>query len=254
MNARQTWRAAATALLTVGTAVVVAGPARAAAPLDSQPPTITFGVWRYTAGTVLSDATSAARVPVTITWKQHDPDGIVEQQGYFDDSQGFHDEYSNYPQPGDPPYGSMQTSMPANGSATFSMFSIDCQDNTGQDATTRRSTLVQQAAFGRSGGWRSRADSRSSGGSALVSTAAGASASVRFTGTSFALVTRTGPGGGRARVLVDGHQVTTIDTASATRTDRVLGFQRQFAARGPHTIKVVAVSAAPVTVDAAVSN
>jgi hypothetical protein len=59
---------------------------------------------------------------------------------------------------------------------------------------------------------------------------------------------------GRARVLVDGHLVTTIDTASATRTDRMLGFQWQFATRGLHTIEVVAVSAAPVTVDAAVSN
>jgi hypothetical protein len=251
MRTRRPVRTAAVAVIIAAGAVLAsAGPANA----DTSPPTVTYGVWRYTVGTVLSSAASSARVPVTVTWGQYDPDGICEQQGYFDDSQGFHDEYSNSPQPGDPPYGSMQTSMPANGSATYSMFSIDCQNNTGQDAVTRRSTLVQQAAFGHTGGWRSRVDSRSSGGSALVSTAAGASASVRFTGTSFALVTQTGPGGGRARVLVDGHQVTTIDTASATRTDRVLGFQRQFAARGPHTIKVVAVSAAPVTVDAAVSN
>jgi hypothetical protein len=237
-------------ILTIGTVLGTAGPASA----DSSPPTVTYGVWRYTVGTVLSTATSAARVPVTVTWSQYDPDGICEQQGYFDDSQGFHDEYSNYPAPGDPPYGSFPTSMPANGSADYSMFSIDCQNNTGQDVVTRHSTLVQQAAFGRSGGWRSRSDSRFSGGSALISTAAGAAASVRFTGTAFALVTQNGPGRGRARVYVDGHQVTTIDTGSATATYRVLGFQRQFAANGPHTIKVVAVGAAPVTVDAAVSN
>lgn len=247
---RRTAVATAAVILAAGTVLASAGPASA----DTSPPTVTYGVWRYTVGTVISTATSAARVPVTVTWSQYDPDGICEQQGSFDDSQGFHDEYSNYPSPGDPPYGSFQTSMPANGSATYSMFSIDCQNNTGQDAVTRRSTLLQQAAFARAGGWRSRADSRSSGGSALVSTAAGASASVRFTGTAFALVTQTGPGRGRARVFVDGHQVTTIDTASATSTYRVLGFQRQFAASGPHTIKVVAVSAAPVTVDAAVSN
>src|SRR5690348_1260582 len=124
MNARQTWRAAATAMLALGTAVVVAGPARAAAPLDSRPPTITFGVWKYTVGTALSTATSAARVPITITWKQQDSDGIVEQQGYYDDSQGFHDEYSNYPSPGDPPYQSFSTSMPAGGSGTFTLQSI----------------------------------------------------------------------------------------------------------------------------------
>src|SRR3954447_11375771 len=111
-------RAAVVAVAVViagGTVLGAAGPASA----DTSPPTVTFGVWRYTTGTVLSTATSAARVPVTVTWSQHDPDGICEQQGYFDDSQGFHDEYSNYPEPGDPPYGSMQTSMPANGSATF---------------------------------------------------------------------------------------------------------------------------------------
>jgi hypothetical protein len=254
MNARQTWRAAATALLTVGTAVVVAGPARAAAPLDSQPPTITFGVWRYTAGTVLSDATSAARVPVTITWKQHDPDGIVEQQGYFDDSQGFHDEYSNYPSPGDPPYESFSTTMPANGSATFNLQSIDGNDDVGFDSSSRHSALAQQGTFSRSGAWSSRSDGRFSGGSAIVSSRAGDSATVRFTGSSFALVTRTGPSAGRARIYVDGTQVATIDTHSATTAFRVLSFQRQWASSRAHTVRVVAVSGAPVTLDAAVSN
>jgi hypothetical protein len=254
MNARQKLRAAATAVLAVGTAVVVAGPAPAASARDSQPPTITFGVWRYTVGTALSGATSAARVPITITWKQHDSDDIVEQQGYYDDSQGFHDEYSNYPSPGDPPYQSFSTTMPANGSATFNLQSIDGADNVGSDTSSHHSTLVQQGSFTRSGAWASRSDGRFSGGSAIVSTRAGDSATVRFTGSSFALVTRTGPSAGRARIYVDGNQVATIDTSSATTTFRVLSFQRQWAARGTHTVRVVAVSAAAVTLDAAVSN
>lgn len=254
MDVRRGWRAAATAVLAVGTAVLVAGPARAAAPMDSRPPTITFGVWRYTVGTVLSDATTAARVPVTITWKQHDSDGIVEQQGYYDDSQGFHDEYSNYPSPGDPPYESFTTTMPANGSATFNLQSIDGADNVGSDTSSRRSTLTQQGTFARSGAWGSRADGRFSGGSAIVSARAGDSATVRFTGSSFALVTRTGPSAGRARIYVDGTQVATIDTHSAATAFRVLGFQRQWASRGAHTVRVVAVSGAAVTLDGAVSN
>jgi hypothetical protein len=250
MDVRHRWRAAATAILSVGAAVVVAGPARA----DDQPPSVTFGVWRYTVGTALSDATPAARVPITITWRQSDSDGIVEQQGYFDDSQGFHDEYSNYPQPGDPPYGSFPTTMPANGSATFNLQSIDGADNVGSANSSHRSRLVQQGTFTRSGAWRSGTDSRFSGGYAIISTHAGDSAAVRFTGSSFALVTRTGPSAGRARIYLDGTQVATIDTRSATTTFRVLSFQRQWASPGTHTVRVVAVSTAPVTLDAAVSN
>ena len=254
MDVRRTWRAAAMAVLAVGTAVVVAGPARAVTPTDDGPPTITFGVWRYTVGTVLSDATSAARVPITITWSQHDSDGIVEQQGYFDDSQGFHDEYSNYPEPGDPPYESFTTTMPANGSATFRLQSIDGQDNVAFDSSSRGSTLAQQGTFSRSGAWRSRADGRFSGGYAIVSSRAGDSATVWFTGSSFALVTRTGPSAGRARIFVGGNQVAPIDTRSATTAFRVLSFQRQWASSGTHTVRVVAVSGAPVALDAAVSN
>ncbi len=59
--------------------------------------------------------------------------------------------------------------------------------------------------------WSEVTQGSASGGSYVVSDTQGASASLRFTGTGASLVTLRGPGMGKARLLVDGSPVGTVD-------------------------------------------
>ena len=65
-------------------------------------------------------------------------------------------------------------------------------------------------------------------------------ARVRFTGRSVALVARTGPGAGRARVFLDGKRVATVDLERPTATSRELVWVRNLGRVKPRTIAVTA--------------
>ena len=72
-----------------------------------------------------------------------------------------------------------------------------------------------------------------------------------FTGRGVAWVSRTGPGGGRARVFVDGRPAGTVSLYSPTTTRRAVVFARSWRRDGPHSVAVHPLGATPgATVDA----
>jgi hypothetical protein len=68
----------------------------------------------------------------------------------------------------------------------------------------------------------------------------GSRARIRFTGRSVALVARTGPGAGRARVFLDGKRVAIVDLERPTATGRELVWARNLGRVKPRTIAVTA--------------
>jgi hypothetical protein len=63
-------------------------------------------------------------------------------------------------------------------------------------------------------------------------------ARIRFSGRSVALVARTGPGAGRAKVFLDGKRVAVVDLERSTATDRELVWARNLGRVKPRTIAV----------------
>ncbi len=89
------------------------------------------------------------------------------------------------------------------------------------------------------GTWHTVAVTDASGGSVAYSTARGASASFRFTGTSVSWVAARGPGRGLAAVYVDGTYRATISLASTTYRARQVVYAASWSASGVHTLRIV---------------
>jgi GH25 family lysozyme M1 (1,4-beta-N-acetylmuramidase) len=85
--------------------------------------------------------------------------------------------------------------------------------------------------------WRSERAVEASGGSFILSDRAGASVSMRFVGRGVHWLTVTGPNRGRARVLIDGKVVRTVDLYSPVRTFGVV--QRvEGLSPGSHVVRI----------------
>ena len=78
-----------------------------------------------------------------------------------------------------------------------------------------------------------------SGGSLAYSTAAGASATFRFTGYSIGLVAYRGPNRGSAAIYVDGVRTATISLHATTYASRQIVYATHWATNGTHTIRIV---------------
>jgi hypothetical protein len=76
------------------------------------------------------------------------------------------------------------------------------------------------------------------------STARGATASLTFTGRTIAWYGPTGPTRGRARVLIDGRAVATVDLRASTFHPKELVYSKRFATTGRHTITIVVLATA----------
>jgi hypothetical protein len=109
-------------------------------------------------------------------------------------------------------------------------------------------------------GWAGRQVAGADGGSVRASAVAGSKVRLRFTGTSVAWETATGPDQGIARIMVDGLTVATLDEYSPVATSKVV---RSFTGlgAGQHQLQVVvlgqhraASTGSEVVVDAFVSG
>jgi hypothetical protein len=76
------------------------------------------------------------------------------------------------------------------------------------------------------------------GGAAMRSTAAGANASLTFSGRSFAWVARTGPDRGKAAIYVNGVLVQTVDLYSPTVRSRRVVFAEHWETSGNRTVSI----------------
>lgn len=135
--------------------------------------------------------------------------------------------------------------LAAGNSFRFRVRTTDAANNTGAWANgpTTKAVLTQQTAgaVSFSGAWSSQSLANASGGSVRHSSAAGARATLSFTGRSVAWVTTVGPNRGAARVYIDGVLAETVDLYAPATAYRQVVFARSWASAGSHTIRVEVV-------------
>jgi beta-N-acetylhexosaminidase len=119
------------------------------------------------------------------------------------------------------------------------------------DGAGNTSSLIEGAAFEPAlaqqtstaityhGTWTPVANAYASGGSLRYSTAAGASATYTFTGTSVSWVAYRGANRGKAAVYVDGAYEATIDLYSSVYWARQIVYAASWPTSGTHTLKIV---------------
>jgi hypothetical protein len=207
------------------------------APADTTPPVV-----KAPTVTIVDSATlGTAKVPLSLAWSASDPgSGVCRvhvQRRY-----------------GKNPYvplalqlatsrAAVAAASPASRAYTFEAAATDCSDNTSAfvvSAPVRLSVYQNSsAAIKYRGGWSGGRAPNAFGGSVRRSSAAGASATLHFTGREVAWVASLAPGYGSARVLIDGHAAGTIHMRAATAIQRRVVFTRRWATSGAHTIKIV---------------
>jgi hypothetical protein len=112
--------------------------------------------------------------------------------------------------------------------------------------STMQPFLTQEtsAAVTYGGAWTSVGAADASGGGLTYATAAGASATFSFTGSSVAWASYFGPNRGSASVYVDGVFQATVSLYSPTYVAKRIVYAYTWGANGAHTIKVVVVGTA----------
>jgi hypothetical protein len=122
----------------------------------------------------------------------------------------------------------------------FRVRSTDAAGNANQwtsgQAFILRELQEQAPAIAYAGKWSTKRKSHALGGAMRVSSTAGATATLTFTGRGIALVVRTGPMAGKAEVYIDG-QATIIDLYAPVKGWRQIAFGAELAS-GQHTIQV----------------
>ena len=134
--------------------------------------------------------------------------------------------------------------LPAKG-ARYRVTPIDGDGNVGTPTTSRtlRADLTQQTYAGitYTKSWRTARADDYSGGSVRYARSKGASSRFLVTGRGVGFVTTVGPNRGKAKILINGSLVQTIDLKSSSTHERVLAWQQTWATSATRTIKVVVV-------------
>ena len=122
----------------------------------------------------------------------------------------------------------------------FRVRAIDAAGNHSvwKSAPIVRSRLIQSGHVRLTGHWRTRAKSAASGGTSRSTASKDARATFRFRGRSIAIVAATGPGRGKARIIIDGRRVAVVDLRRGRHSQRHLVWARAWSTSGRHTLRV----------------
>jgi GH25 family lysozyme M1 (1,4-beta-N-acetylmuramidase) len=204
---------------------------------DGIPPTVTAPTTGLYTGKTLGSTT----VPVRVRWSATDPSGIAREALQRSIAGGTWTNVSL----------STATTTTSNQLLTVGKFTRQRSRATDRIANTSnwsqgpsvRATITQQTSTGVtwSGSWHTVKTTKASGGSLRYSTAAGASATFRFSGSSVAWVAARGTSRGSARVYVDGVYAGLFSLRASTSAYRSIVFARNWSAVGTHTLKIVVV-------------
>lgn len=204
---------------------------------DSTPPTIT----RAPNVAMVAGTTIGTFIPVTLSWAGHDDlAGVCRYSVQEAINSGA---FANAVPPF-PTATSMARALKPNFTYHFKAFDTDCSDNVGSTVTgpSDRIGIFQNSSpsIAYAGRWtRGARVSGASGGSVNLTTQAGASATLHFTGRQVAWVGSRSATRGRASVYIDGHLVRTIDLHSTATYRRQIVFVRTFSSSAAHTIRIV---------------
>ncbi|MFI5292402.1 MAG: hypothetical protein ACHQ02_06015, partial [Candidatus Limnocylindrales bacterium] len=103
-------------------------------------------------------------------------------------------------------------------------------------ATHRYSEMSSKIAY--RGTWRTAGSSRYAGNAAMYDTKAGATATFRFSGSKVVWYGPVGPTRGKAKVLVDGTYLKTVDLFAHSFTARTAVFSKTWPSAGAHTLTI----------------
>jgi hypothetical protein len=238
------------AMLALGVGALNAQPVLAA---DITRPTTTRPAWHPggVAGRVVDkqisqQADGSALVPVLTDWTSRDNtggSGVCSQQMQLNGGLNWFDTTINVT--GANGYaGSFMYWVPDVGDPwTARARAVDCAGNTGLWATspTVHFVTAQETAAVYTGSWYQSCSSDSWKGCRLDSQAVGDSARFTFTGRNFVWVSTTRPGGGSAKVYVNGTYIKTVSTYAGAFAPRMMVFFRHWSSVGTHTFKIVSL-------------
>ncbi|MFC4064578.1 peptidoglycan recognition protein family protein [Actinoplanes subglobosus] len=188
------------------------------APEFSEPPLV-----------ALREGTVGVSVPVRVGWTATDTSGLksVRVRGAASENlSGGTRQYAGTARLGDP--------------ATWAVTATDRAGNVASAAVTRTPVLLTEAEATRTGTWRAMRDQGLLGGEALAASAAGASLTWTFTGSSAAVVAGRTAASGRVRIYVDEEFQGIVDLRSADAGNGRAVWARSWRTSGTHTVRVQA--------------
>lgn len=207
---------------------------------DGIPPTVGPPLVRVAGSGTLSGST----VPVQVIWSATDPGGISSSALQRNVNR------AGWRAVRMPRATSIATSdgIASGATAVYRVRASDRNANTSAwtFGPSARALLVQQSSRGvaYAGTWRTATGAYLSGGSLRYASAAGASVSYSFWGSSVGWVAFRGPNRGAARVYVDGVYVQLVNLYARTYAPKSIVFATNWSARGTHTIRIVVVGTA----------
>ena len=192
-----------------------------------------------TTGLMTGKTLGSTTVPVRVRWTAADPSGIAREALQRSIAGGTWTSVGL----------SSATTTTSNQLLTVGKFTRQRSRATDRIANTSnwsqgpsvRAAITQQTSTSVtwSGSWHTVKTTKASGGSLRYATAAGASATFRFTGSSVAWVAARGTSRGSAWIYVDGVYAKTISLRASTTAYRSIVFAYNWTAVGTHTIKIV---------------
>jgi beta-N-acetylhexosaminidase len=202
---------------------------------DSVAPTVVAPTSRLYAPATLG----AGSVPVRTSWSASDPCAV---SGYGLERRNAAGAWT--PQGLSSPTAMVtKQSLPAGSTFRYGIRAADGAGNWSDrvKGTTLEPLIVESKSAGVtfSGAWTPVNDAKFSGGGTRFATAAGASASWTFTGTSVGWVAALGPTRGSADVYLDGELRQTVDLNAASRETMQVVFVASWPTEGAHTIEIV---------------
>ncbi len=202
---------------------------------DTKPPVLTKPASQLYAPATLGTATT----PVLTQWTASDPCAVSADTLWRQTRGG---PYAAQPLPS-PQASSIRQSLAFSTTYRYAAGATDGAGNTSAASygATLLARISQQSGSGVTlvGPWHTAVITSASGGSVAYSTARGASASFRFTGSSVSWVAARGPGRGSAAVYVDGTYRATISLASTTFRTRQVVYATSWSTSGIHTLRIV---------------
>lgn len=202
--------------------------------LDTANPTATAPKLAFASAT----ATLRGSVPLRLTWTGSDGGSGVEHYDVALSTDG-----GPYAALGSVTSPTVTRFVGGGHSYRFRIRPVDHAGNVGSwvDAPTVRRSIIDDEAVSYSGTWATRACGECIGGTQRVSRDGGAVARATITGRAAAYIATVGQGYGRAKVIVDGVRVATIDLASSLVVSRKLIWSIRWSSVGTHAIRIKVV-------------
>ncbi|MDN3265886.1 N-acetylmuramoyl-L-alanine amidase [Streptomyces sp. CSDS2] len=173
---------------------------------------------------------NTAGVPVTVTWKAADDNGVRAQAATSPTAATLASSATSW-----------STTAKAGASTQFALKATDLAGNTATASVTRTATLLQESAAKATGSWSKRSSTSYLGGYASSSSTAAASLTWTFKGRSVAWIASRASTSGQVKVYLDGTYQATVDLKSATTLFRQAMWTKTWSSAAQHTVKIVVV-------------